>query len=151
MKTNATNGASIQTGTNTDQLPADRFALNTGHPLPLLPGEAVLINHLAPMKPLILLLFSFLLFSSCSNNSHELARKFSALPETVEDPWCYYYWVNDDISKEGITKDLLAMKKAGIGTAFLGNVNHTGEDGRVPLFSEEWWECMVHLVNMQSF
>ncbi len=105
------------------------------------------MDHLTLMKPLIPLLFTFLLFSSCSNQTNELAQKFSTLPETVEDPWCYYYWVNDDISKEGITKDLLAMKAAGIGTAFLGNVNHTGEDGRVPLFSEEWWECMVHLVN----
>ncbi len=61
--------------------------------------------------------------------------------------WCYWYWINDDISKVGITKDLEAMKEVGIGAAFIGNINPKGVDGPVPLFSDEWWECMVHAVN----
>lgn len=61
--------------------------------------------------------------------------------------WCYWYWIDDDISKEGITKDLTAMKHAGIGTAFIGNINPHEIDGKVPLFSDLWWECMVHAVN----
>lgn len=35
---------------------------------------------------------------------------FIALADTNK-PWCYYYWIGDDISKEGITKDLEAMKE----------------------------------------
>jgi hypothetical protein len=60
--------------------------------------------------------------------------------------WCYWYWIGDDISKEGITKDLEAMKKAGIGTAFIGNINPEGKDGNVPILSENWWDHMVHAV-----
>ncbi|MCK5372492.1 MAG: hypothetical protein KAQ62_28210, partial [Cyclobacteriaceae bacterium] len=68
-------------------------------------------------------------------------------PHDTNSVWCYWYWINDDISKEGITKDLEAMKEVGIGAAFIGNINPKGVDGPVPLFSDEWWECMVHAVN----
>jgi len=61
--------------------------------------------------------------------------------------WCYWYWIGDDISKEGITKDLEAMKDAGIGAAFIGNINPAEKDGKVPMLSEDWWDHMVHAVN----
>lgn len=61
--------------------------------------------------------------------------------------WCYWYWIGDDISKEGITKDLEAMKEAGIGGALIGNINPEEKDGKVPMLSELWWEHMVHAVN----
>jgi len=61
--------------------------------------------------------------------------------------FCYWYWINDDISKEGISRDLAAMKETGIGSVFIGNVNPPEEDGKVPLFSDLWWDCMVHAVN----
>lgn len=68
-------------------------------------------------------------------------------PKETNHLWCYWYWINDDISKEGITKDLTAMKAAGIGTALIGNINPLEEDGKVPLFSDLWWDCMVHAVS----
>ena len=61
--------------------------------------------------------------------------------------WCYWYWIADDISKEGITKDLEAMKAAGIGAALIGNINPEEKDGPVPMLSEAWWDHMVHAVN----
>tara|TARA_B100000809_G_C15140818_1_gene533269 strand:+ start:26465 stop:29701 length:3237 start_codon:yes stop_codon:yes gene_type:complete len=61
--------------------------------------------------------------------------------------WCYWYWIGDDISKEGITKDLEAMKAAGIGTALIGNINPKEKDGPVPMLSEAWWSHMVHAIN----
>lgn len=75
-----------------------------------------------------------------------LSQGFIIPPDSVK-PWCYWYWINDDISKEGVTKDLEAMKEFGIGAALIGNINPDEKDGRVPLFSEEWWEVMVHAVN----
>ncbi|MDZ7605630.1 MAG: glycosyl hydrolase [Cyclobacteriaceae bacterium] len=68
-------------------------------------------------------------------------------PHDTNTVWCYWYWINDDISKEGITKDLEAMKKVGIGAAFIGNINPPEVDGPVPILSDYWWECMVHAVN----
>ncbi len=70
-----------------------------------------------------------------------------AVPADTNKVWCYWYWLNDDISKEGVTRDLESMKEAGIGGAFIGNINPEEKNGRVPLFSEEWWDVMVHAVN----
>ncbi|XCF05916.1 glycosyl hydrolase [Tamlana crocina] len=68
-------------------------------------------------------------------------------PTEDNNLWCYWYWIGDDISKEGITKDLEAMKEAGIGGALIGNINPDEKDGKVPMLSESWWEHMVHAVN----
>ncbi|RED98363.1 glycosyl hydrolase [Marinoscillum furvescens] len=78
-------------------------------------------------------------------NYNTLRDGFQTPADSVK-PWCYYYWIGDDISKEGLTKDLEAMKEAGIGAALIGNINPDEKDGKVPLFSEKWWEIMVHAV-----
>ena len=77
----------------------------------------------------------------------EKIRSGFILPTDDNTIWCYWYWIGDDISKEGITKDLEAMKEAGIGGALIGNINPDEKDGKVPILSEEWWEHMVHAVN----
>jgi len=68
-------------------------------------------------------------------------------PADTNRPWCYYYWIGDDISKEGITRDLEAMKEFGLGAVLIGNINPDEVDGPVPLFSDNWWDAMVHVVN----
>ncbi|WP_233702614.1 glycosyl hydrolase [Hyunsoonleella flava] len=84
---------------------------------------------------------------SC-NNSQSYKEIQSGFVNPTEDNnlWCYWYWINDDISKDGITKDLEAMKKAGIGGALIGNINPARKDGKVPMLSEDWWSHMVHAV-----
>ncbi len=80
-------------------------------------------------------------------------NKFDQLVQQFQNPvdensiWCYWYWVGDDISKDGITKDLEAMKEAGIGAVLIGNINPEEKDGKVPILSEDWWDHMVHAVN----
>ena len=96
-----------------------------------------------------------LLFSQCSTTTEKENHQpnFESIIKDFKSPvdsnnlWVYWYWIGDDISKEGITKDLESMKKAGIGTAFIGNINPDEVDGKVPMLSEEWWDCMVHAVN----
>ncbi len=55
----------------------------------------------------------------------------------------YWYWISDNISEEGVIKDLQSMKKAGINRAFIGNI---GLDevpyGKVKMLSEEWWNIL---------
>jgi len=54
----------------------------------------------------------------------------------------YWYWISDNISKEGVIKDLEAMKQAGITRAFVGNVQEGASiDAPVhKLFTPEWWD-----------
>jgi len=95
----------------------------------------------------IMILFLSLIYFGCSAqiNSDKIQSGFLK-PNSDNNIWCYWYWINDDISKEGITKDLQAMKKAGIGAALIGNINPALKDGKVPMLSEDWWSHMVHAV-----
>ena len=57
----------------------------------------------------------------------------------------FWYWINDNISKEAIVKDLQSMKKAGINRAFIANIGLTAEEapyGKVKLLSDEWWDIL---------
>jgi hypothetical protein len=97
-------------------------------------------------KIAIILCIVLFQFSSFGAQYEKLISDFRT-PAANNHLFCYWYWINDDISMEGISKDLAAMKEAGIGTAFIGNINPPQQDGKVPLFSDLWWECMVHAVN----
>lgn len=69
-------------------------------------------------------------------------------PPLSASPGCYYYWDTDNISKEGITKDLEAMKAVGIHEPFVANVvGRKVPAGSVKAFTDEWWDCMVHAAN----
>lgn len=55
----------------------------------------------------------------------------------------YWYWMSDNISKDGVIKDLQAMKKVGINRVQIGCIG--GQDvpyGKVKFYSEEWWEIL---------
>lgn len=55
---------------------------------------------------------------------------------------CYWYWMKGQISKDGLTKDLEAMKRVGIGEAYIGII----EGGTTKALSEEWWSMIDHAV-----
>jgi len=59
-------------------------------------------------------LIVLLLVGACSfASAADLEESFRNLPEETK-PWCYWYWLNNDISKEGVSRDLEAMAKVGI-------------------------------------
>ena len=92
-------------------------------------------------------------FLNCSRKSGISQEKYNQIqegfitPQDTNKVWCYYYWIADDISMEGVTKDMEAMKDFGIGAVLIGNINPDEVDGPVPLFSDTWWDIMVHVVN----
>jgi hypothetical protein len=76
----------------------------------------------------------------------DLLHRFQHPPVSTK-PWVYWYWISGHITKEGITKDLEAMRKAGIGTAFIANVNDEAiKAGEVKVLSEQWWGYMEHAI-----
>lgn len=81
-------------------------------------------------------LIAFLLLLSASLS----ARSVLDFPKTG----CYWMWMNGNISKDGITKDLEYMKAAGIESAFIFDV-WTGIDrGPVDHNSQEWLDAVKH-------
>ncbi|NND15249.1 MAG: hypothetical protein HKN89_02855, partial [Eudoraea sp.] len=104
-------------------------------------------------KKCISIITAVLLLMATSCTEQSTNQEFDQMVQSFQNPtddnslWCYWYWIGDDISKEGITKDLEAMKEAGIGATFIGNINPEEKDGKVPMLSEDWWDHMVHAVN----
>jgi hypothetical protein len=75
-----------------------------------------------------------------------LERGFVQPPDSTK-PWCYWYWITDNISREGITKDLEAMKRVGISQAFIGNIYLDDvKHGTVKALTEEWWGMVEHAI-----
>lgn len=86
-------------------------------------------------------LLTLALVLPCSLGAREsLEQQFKNPPE-VTKPWCYWYWLKSDITREGITKDLEAMSKAGIRLAMIGNIEGGGP---VKMFSPEWKALTKH-------
>ena len=74
------------------------------------------------MKTLAVLLTVSLVVGTASfGHAQSLEAGFANPPEDTK-PWCYWYWISDHISKEGITHDLESMARVGIGEAFIGNI-----------------------------
>ncbi|ARN56184.1 glycosyl hydrolase [Sedimentisphaera salicampi] len=66
----------------------------------------------------------------------------SAMPQTL------WYWLNGSISREGITKDLEAMKENGIGGAIMFNIGRGVRLGpQVPFMSKQWLDLFLHSVH----
>ncbi len=97
---------------------------------------------------LSLFIFSIFLISCNSQDTHISDLKEGFLnPGDSLNPWCYYYWVANNVTKEGITRDLESMAEAGIGAAFIGNIGTADQyQGDVPMLSEEWFDLTVHAV-----
>lgn len=95
---------------------------------------------------------SVLLFSACGSSSYnepsrsELASRF-AQPSGDARPWTFWYWMFGNVTREGITTDLEAMREVGLGGAYLMPIKspEQGGDwaGNVRQLSPEWWD-MVH-------
>ena len=65
-------------------------------------------------------------------------------PDSVR-PSIYWYWLDDNISQEGVRQDVAAMAHIGIGRAFIGNIGFAPRDmnldyGPDTLFSPVWWK-----------
>ena len=79
---------------------------------------------------------------ACSGHSQltQLREGFVNPPDSIRVA-VYWYWLDNNISKEGVIKDLEAMKRVGITRAFIGNQSTDNPpENPVPLFSDEWWD-----------
>lgn len=79
-------------------------------------------------------------------SSDSLAKGFISPPDSIKT-LVYWYWINGNISKEGITSDLESMAKVGIGEAFIGNIGQIeGLSGKVRVLSDEWWQLTQYAI-----
>src|ERR1700722_1233339 len=59
-------------------------------------------------------------------------------PPASAKPQTWWHWMNGNITKEGITADLEAMKRVGIGGATIVNADCDIPPGNAPFMGAEW-------------
>lgn len=77
--------------------------------------------------------------------SDDIEKNFLNPPQSA-CPWVFYHWMNGNITKQGITLDLEAMKNMGIGGAVCFNSGVGIPQGAVDYASAEWMDATVHAV-----
>ncbi|MDR3260438.1 MAG: glycosyl hydrolase, partial [Tannerella sp.] len=82
---------------------------------------------------------------SRSNDLQTLKEAFLSPPDASR-PGVYWYFMDGNLSKEGITADLESMKEAGIGNVLFLEVNVGVPRGKVDFLSEEWQDLFAHAV-----
>ena len=98
------------------------------------------------MKKLTLIaLLGLLAFMGSVSAQDNLAGNFAKPPDSAR-PWVYWFWLNGNITREGITADLEAMKRVGIGGALIMEVDQGAPRGPVDFVGPHWRELFKHAV-----
>ena len=84
-----------------------------------------------------------LIITSISLTGQSLEQSFRTPPDSVK-PWVFWFWINGNISHEGITNDLEAMKEVGINGVLWMEVSGPwwAPQGKIEAGSKEWHEAM---------
>lgn len=73
-----------------------------------------------------------------------LEKAFQKPPPDAR-PWVYWFWLNGNITSNGITADLEAMRRVGIGGALIMEVDQGSPVGPVDFMSDRWRELFGHV------
>src|SRR5512136_3033046 len=90
-------------------------------------------------KRLVAVLMALCLVAACAAPKKEdpLAAGFVKPPDSAR-PWVYWFWLNSNITRAGITADLEAMKRVGIGGVLIMEVDQGAPVGRAAFMGDEW-------------
>jgi hypothetical protein len=96
----------------------------------------------------LLIVFLASVFCGCTaKRSFDYLNAGFKNPPNSSKPGVYWYFMDGNISKSGITKDLEAMKGAGIGSVIFLEVNVGIPRGKVDFLSEEWQNLFAFAVH----
>ena len=76
----------------------------------------------------------------CPRASADDLRANFAAPPAAARPWVYWFWLNGNITKPGITADLEAMQRVGIGGVLIMEVDQGTPLGPVAFGGPKWRE-----------
>ncbi len=83
---------------------------------------------------------------SLASGADELADGFRHPPADAR-PQTWWHWMNGNISREGITADLEAMQRIGVGGAQIFNATQSETPGPVKVFGPEWRSLVKHAIS----
>lgn len=96
--------------------------------------------------PVCLAILLSLCCSALPAHADKLDQAFKTPPASAS-PWVYWFWLNGNITREGITADLEAMKRVGIGGVLIMEVDQGAPVGPVGFMSPQWRELFHHAVS----
>jgi hypothetical protein len=99
---------------------------------------------LAPANPARTLALSLLLCAACAHT--DLERRFRDPPAEAR-PHTWWHWMNGNVTREGITADLEAMRDIGLGGAQIFEVSEGIPPGPVEVMSPEFRALVLHAVS----
>ena len=85
-------------------------------------------------------------FSSCTGEIADGLKDEFKNPPGSSYPGVYWYFMDGNLSREGMTKDLESMKEVGINNLIFLEVGIGVPRGPVDFMSEEWQDLYVHAV-----
>lgn len=74
-----------------------------------------------------------------------LAAGFQSPPDTAK-PYTWWHWLHGNVTRDGITCDLEAMKGVGLGGAQIFHATDSIPGGPVTYLSPEWRDLMTHAI-----
>jgi len=89
------------------------------------------------------LLLSVVIVASPASNpfataaADDLAKAFAS-PPNESKPWCYWWWLNGYVSRDGIVRDLDEMRKQGISGALVFHAGKGETPKTIEFMSAEW-------------
>ncbi|MDR3309089.1 MAG: glycosyl hydrolase, partial [Tannerella sp.] len=100
------------------------------------------------MNKILFILTALTVIWSCTTNggTDSLEQGFITPPDEAR-PGVYWYFMDGNLSADGMTKDLEAMRKAGIGHVLFLEVGIGIPRGKVDFLSEEWQTLFAHAVH----
>ena len=112
------------------------------------PGENyVIIEPLAPKSARLAFHDSVAVAKEQTEDKTEdkLSSQFRRPPDAAR-PWVYWFWLDGNLTREGITADLEAMQRVGVGGVLIMEVDQNIPKGPVRFGSPEWRKLFQHVV-----
>jgi len=97
------------------------------------------------MKMRLLLITSFFGMMAGIACADRLEGEFLNPPDSAR-PGVYWYFMDGNLSREGMTADLESMKEVGLGNLVFLEVNVGVPRGPVDFMSDQWQDLFVHAV-----
>jgi len=66
-------------------------------------------------------------------------------PPPEARPWVYWFWLNGNITSNGVTADLEAMKRVGVGGVLIMEVDQGAPVGPADFMSQRWRDLFKHV------
>ncbi|CAM3324833.1 glycosyl hydrolase [Zobellia roscoffensis] len=104
-----------------------------------------IISRIQPLTVVCFMLYATFFFGQQNNKKLSLKEDFKNPPSTSA-PGVYWYFMDGNLSREEMTKDLESMKEAGISNLIFLEVGIGVPRGPVDFMSTEWQDLYAHAV-----